>query len=66
MDKIQFNYSLKNIGLPKHYQYQKRLIDKMESVIQRMRWKAYYFLNGEPKTKEYDTFGLPSKNWLLR
>jgi hypothetical protein len=34
----------------------------MESVIQRMRWKAYYFLNGEPKTKEYDTFGLPSKN----
>jgi hypothetical protein len=62
MDKIQFNYSLKNICLPKHYQYQKRLIDKMESVIQRMRWKAYYFLNGEPKTKEHDTFGLPSKN----
>jgi hypothetical protein len=21
-----------------------------------------YFLNGEPKTKEYDTYGLPSKN----
>jgi hypothetical protein len=62
MDKIQFNYSLKNIGLPKHHQYQKRLIYKMESVIQRMRWKACYFLNGKPKTKEHDTFGLPSKN----
>ena len=27
-----------------------------------MRWKACYFLNGKPKTKEHDTFGLPSKN----
>ena len=61
MNKIHFNYSLKNIGLPNHNQYQKRLIDKVESVIQRMRWKTYYFLNDKPKTEENDTFGLPSK-----
>jgi hypothetical protein len=37
MHPIQFNYSLKNIGLPSKDQYRRRLIEKVESVVQRMR-----------------------------
>ena len=46
---IIFNYFLKNIGLPSHQQYQRRLIEKSESATQRMRWKAHNY--GLPSSK---------------
>ena len=61
MHKIQFNYSLKNIGLPSQNQYRRRLIEKVESVVHRMRWKAHFFQNGK-SVSENNKFGLPSKN----
>ena len=62
MHRIRFNYSLKNIGLPSQHQYKKQLIEKAESVVQRMRWKAHFFLNGEC-SNENNKFGLPSRKW---
>ncbi|CAB4012288.1 Hypothetical predicted protein, partial [Paramuricea clavata] len=50
-----------NIGLPSRTQYQRRLIEKTESVIQRMRWKAHFFL-GKQTTNCDEQFGLPSPN----
>ena len=35
-----FNYSLKNIPLPSRRSDKLQLIDKIESVVKRMRWKA--------------------------
>ena len=64
MEKINFNYSLKNTPIPAKPSYQLKLIDKIESVIKRMRWKAFFFLNGD-NTKnniEKETFGFKSKN----
>ena len=65
MHRIRFNYSLKNIGLPSHHQYQLRLIEKVESVVQRMRWKAHFFLGGDVKRVADNKFGLPSKHCAL-
>ena len=59
MNKIQLNYSLKNIGLPTQNQYRRSLLQKVESVTQRMRWKAYFYLNGEKRTEKC-FYGLPS------
>ena len=61
MQRIPINYSLKNIGIPSKDQYRRRLIEKVESVTQRMRWKAYFFLNKKTKATSNDNFGLPSK-----
>ena len=61
MQRIPINYSLTNIGIPSKDQYRRRLIEKVESVTQRMRWKAYFFLNKKTKTTSNDNFGLPSK-----
>ena len=44
MEQIRFNYSMKNIPLPHGNSYKKKLIEKVESVIKRMRWKALFFL----------------------
>ena len=38
MDQVAFNYSMKNI--PSKNSHLKRPIEKVESVIKRMRWKA--------------------------
>ena len=46
------NYSGKNIPLPTKNEYLKCLLEKIESVIKRMRWRAHFFLN---KNTESDT-----------
>ena len=73
MQQIKFNYSLKNIGLTSKDVYTRSLINKTQSVIQRMRWKAHFFLNqanndtdqdraaNRPTGSQANTYGLKSK-----
>ena len=64
MQQIKFNYSLKNIGLPTHDSYLRNLIDKTESFIQRIRWKAHFFLknrNTDSQGGRSNTYGLKSR-----
>ena len=56
MEPINFGYSTKNIPVARPKEYLRCLIDKTESFLRRMRWKAFHFMNPtEPTTKE--TFG---------
>ena len=51
MKKICYDYSMKNIPLPTPDHYRRTLIEKIESFVGRLRWKAHFFLNGEPTKK---------------
>ena len=42
MNVKNFQYSLKNIPIPKDNAYLKCLIDKTEHFIKWMRWKAFF------------------------
>ena len=44
MEKLNLNDSLKNIPITDNI-YQVNLIEKIESVLKRMRWRAHFFLN---------------------
>ena len=57
-----FEYSTKNIPLAGKNTFLQKLIEKTESLIQRMRWKAFFFLNN-PDTDETtrQTYGFKSK-----
>ena len=57
MEKVNFGYSLKNIPLPSQDNYEKRMIFMTEELVQKMRWKALFFLNPELKSKTFNTFG---------
>ena len=60
MEQVRFNYSMKNIPIPPRNSYIKSLIEKTESVIKRMRWKA--FLYDKPDTDNTDRkFGFKSR-----
>ena len=47
MEPINFNYSLKNIPISSDKVYAKCLLSKIESVIIRMRWRAFFFDSDE-------------------
>ena len=49
MEKIYFSFSLNKIPIPSRTLYKLQLIDNIESVIKRMRWKAHFFLNNNEK-----------------
>ena len=48
----RFNYSMKNIPIPSKNAYLKRLIEKVENVIKRMRWKAFFFERNENEDQD--------------
>ena len=50
---INFPYSMKNIPVPSKKVYLKILIDKIELLIKRIRWKALFFGNETESTFNY-------------
>lgn len=63
--RVSLGYSLKNIPLPTATSYKKRMIEMVESVIKRMRWRAFFFLRGDGDTADdcenRRKFGLKSR-----
>ena len=46
--------------------YLLKLIDKIESVIKHMLWKAHFFMNGNVIKCDKESFGFKSKNCPAR
>ena len=55
LEAKNFSYSMKNIPVPTKTSYLKCLVEKVESLIIRMRWKAVFF-NSEDSESNNDTF----------
>lgn len=65
MEKLNYDYSFKNIPTPDNTTYRIHLIEKVESVIKRMRWKAQFFLDETWKNThiESNTYGFKTRNY---
>ena len=62
MERVNFDYSLKNIPIPGKNPYLKIMIQKLEKFIRRIRWKVFFFKR-YPAEKEENTlsnFGFKS------
>ena len=60
MEKLNLGYSLKNIPIPTENNYLKLLIARTEQFIQKMRWRAFFYLNPDLKQEVKETFGFKS------
>ena len=49
---MTLNYSLKNIPIPSNRLYLKKLTEMTESVLKRMRWRAFFFLRSDDEEVE--------------
>ena len=52
MELLNTNYSMKNTPTPSQEFYKLLLIDEIESVIKRMSWKAYFFMENKVKNEK--------------
>ena len=59
MEKLKFEYSIKSIPLPSERSYKLQLIEKIEMVVKRMRWKAIFQDTKKEKSNQ-QRYGLPS------
>ena len=59
MEKIEFGYSLKNIGLPSQREYLSQLTHSCEKFVRNLRWRANFFLKPSSKP-EKETYGFRS------
>ena len=63
MERINFDYSIKNIPLANERNYKMKLIERIEDVIKRMRWKAIWFMARNKDTSTpIETYCLKSKH----
>lgn len=51
---------MKNIPIPTPDAYRRKLVEKTESFVSRIRWKAHFFLNGQHLNSPANTYGLNS------
>lgn len=61
MHRVNFDYSTKNIPTASHTNYKKRLIEKTELFLRRIRWKAFFYLNPLPSTRAPNTYGFNTR-----
>ncbi len=57
MKQFSLDYSTKNIPIPKHSEYIKRLIEKIEDFTKRLRWRVHFFLKPDKKPQKKETYG---------
>ena len=62
MEKTTPLFSLKNIPIPSKFEYEKKLVQKAESLLDRMRWKISVAKNPEAFQNNYETFGFNTTN----
>ena len=58
MEKLLFDYSYKNIPIPSERNYKLQLMEIIELVIKRMRWKVHFY-NEKKDVKENETRTIP-------
>ena len=62
MEKSEIKYSLKNIPTPSKESYRLNVVDKIKSLVKRMRWRAFYYLNQQKCDNEIkETFDFKSR-----
>ena len=62
MEKTVPIYSMKNIPIPSKFEFEKKLVQKGESLVKRFRWKLFATKNPHLFETEYETFGFNTLN----
>ena len=72
MERVNYDYSMKNIPIPSDQAYMKTFIAKLEAFIGRVRWKAFFFDqsndndNSHSANFSFSTVNTPPQNEHLK
>ena len=57
MEKVNLGCSIKKISIPSRKGYLLQLLEKIEMLIKRMRWKEIHFIDDEDNNKKRNGIG---------
>ena len=57
IEKVDLEYSLKNIPIPSNREYLQQFINKTKVFLKNLRWKTFFHLNKDAKVSEKETYG---------
>ena len=57
MDHYSFDYSMKCVPIPSEEEYQLELLDSIHKLDNRMKWRAFHFLNPNQTENSKETYG---------
>ena len=60
MDKVELDYSTKNIPIHSRREYRTSLIQKSRIFLRNLRWKAHFYLNPRSKVNNSENYGFKS------
>lgn len=60
MDRVNLEYSTKNIPIPPRKTYLNCLIKQTEKFLRSIRWRAFFYLNPDIRTANKDSYGFKS------
>ena len=60
MEKVNLGYSVKNIPFANEQNYQSVLVESIDAVIKRMRWKAIFYMSRNEDSPHPENYGLPT------
>ena len=61
MEKVNLEYSTKNIPIHNKNEYRLSLIQKTRKFLQNLRWKAHFYLKPSSKSINQNNFGFKSE-----
>ena len=56
MEKLIFQYSMKNIAVLSNSEYSKRLLEKTEEVVKHLSRRVFFFLHPKVRNNQKKTF----------
>ena len=56
MDKFNFGFSTNDIPIATERQYKLKLVEKIDAVIWRMRWKVFYFEESDTRNNSKNIY----------
>ena len=59
MEQVKYDYSHKNIAIPNREEYKIDLSNRMETFVNKLRWKAFFFFEND-KIKKEEKYGFKS------
>ena len=60
MEKVELDYSTKNIPIHNRKEYELSLIQKTRVFLRNLRWKAHFYLKPRSKSQRKENYGFKS------
>ena len=57
MDKVSWDFSMKNVPIPQKNRYMEKLVEQTSKFVRNARWKSLFVLNPDMRSNSKENYG---------